>query len=60
MKYSAALKQPVGASFPDRLWSLNYQMLILHSTPKESIHFEFWRVSTQNLLHVEPMRGYEG
>ncbi len=32
----------------------------LHSTPKESIHFEFRWVSTQNLHHVGPMRGYGG
>ncbi len=32
----------------------------LHPTPKESIHFQFWWVSTQNLHHVGPMRGYGG
>ncbi len=32
----------------------------LHSTPKESIHFEFRWVSTQNLHHVGPIRGHGG
>ncbi len=32
----------------------------LHSTPKESIHFEFRWVSTQSLHHVGPVRGYGG
>ena len=32
----------------------------LHSTPKESIHFEFQQVGTQNLGHARPMIGYDG
>ena len=32
----------------------------VHSTPKESMHFEFWWVITQNLHHVGPIRRYGG
>ncbi len=35
-------------------------MHVLHSTPKQSIQFEFHRVSTQNLGHVGPMGGCGG
>ena len=32
----------------------------VHSTPKESIHFEFQWMRTQNLGHVGPVTGYGG
>ena len=32
----------------------------IHSTPKESTHFEFQHASTQNLGHVGPMASYGG
>ena len=32
--------------------------MILHSTPKESIHLEFWSVSIHNLGHVGTIAGY--
>ncbi len=41
-------------------WHFMIHSVFLHSTPKESIHFEFRSVSTQNLHHVGPMRGYGG
>ncbi len=46
-----------GAGAENIVYSTNPRV---HSTPKESIHFEFRWVSTQNLHHVGHMRGYGG
>ncbi len=43
-------------------WGLQQtnQSHVLHSTSKESIHFEFQRLSTQNLGHAGPITGSKG
>ena len=38
--------------------SLSVCLTVIHSTPKESTHFEIQQVGTQNLAHVGPITGY--
>ena len=35
-----------------------YIIIIVHSTPNESMQFEFWRVNTQNIGQAGLMTGY--